>query len=346
MATILLSGGAGYIASHTAVILIERGHDVILLDNFSNAERDVPDRLHYLTGQHLPVIEADLRDREAVARAFNTCPIDLVVHFAALKSVSESETNPLKYFNTNIIGTIHLLDEMQRANVKRIVFSSSATVYGIPETLPITEGAALRPTNVYGRTKSVMEDLITELQRTNILASTLILRYFNPVGAHASALIGEVPIGIPNNLMPYLCQVAARERPALQVFGSDYATHDGTGVRDYIHVVDLAEAHAQAVEFSLRNEGTLTLNLGTGRGTSVLDLVGAFERVTGHSINLKFTSRRPGDVASCYADPSLANTLLGWHAKRGIDDMCRDAWAWYSSRVSIRQVETLYATAG
>ena len=338
MARVLLTGGAGYIGSHTAVALAARGHEVVLLDSFANAERDVPERLRRLTGQTFPVIEVDIRNAALVSAALGAFPVDAVIHFAALKAVGESEADPLLYYDMNIIGTIRLLEAMQARAVRRIVFSSSATVYGQPDASPIPEDAPLRVQNVYGRTKLVMEDLIRELARTAKLAACANLRYFNPVGAHPSALIGESPHGVPNNLMPYVVQVATGERPHLNVFGNDYDTRDGTGVRDYIHVVDLAEAHALALEYIMRNEGALTVNLGTGNGTSVLELVAAFERTTGRRIPLNIAPRRAGDVASYYADPAAAARLFGWQAKLGIDEMCRDSWRWQAKRTGINDV--------
>ncbi len=335
---VLLTGGAGYIASHTAVTLTERGHDVVLLDNFANAERDVPDRLRLLTGRTFPLIEADIRDTAAVSAALAAFPVDAVIHFAALKAVGESEADPLLYYDMNIVGTIRLFEAMQRAGIRRIVFSSSATVYGQPDASPIPEDAPNRVQNVYGRTKLVMEDLIRDLARTGKLLAGANLRYFNPVGAHPSALIGETPTGVPNNLMPYVTQVATGQRPHLNVFGQDYDTRDGTGVRDYIHVVDLAEAHALALEHIFENDVMLTVNLGTGTGVSVLELVAAFERATGRKIPLNFAPRRPGDVASYYADPSTAERIFGWRAKLGVDDMCRDAWRWEAKRAGINDV--------
>ena len=332
MARIMLTGGAGFIGSHTAVVLLERGYNVILLDDFSNAARDVPDRLRQITGVAVPVIEADIRDPDAMRAAFAAFPVDAVVHFAAKKAVGESEADPLLYFDVNILGTIRLLAAMRDAGVGRLVFSSSATVYGDPDTCPISETASLRVTNVYGRTKMVMEGMIEDLSRTGVLAASAILRYFNPVGAHPSGLIGEDPRGVPANLMPYLCQVAAGQRPHLTVFGNDYPTHDGTGVRDFIHVMDLAEAHVAAVERILAHDGGFTVNLGTGTGYSVLDLVHAFKAATGIDVPYEVGPRRPGDVAACYADPGLATSLLGWRASRGVQDMCRDAWHWQSGR--------------
>jgi UDP-glucose 4-epimerase len=338
MARILLTGGAGYIASHTAVALVERGHEVVLLDNFANAERDVPDRLRQLTGRIFPVVEADIRDTQAVVAAMSAVPVDAVIHFAALKAVGESEADPLLYFDMNIAGSIRLFQAMQTAGVRRIVFSSSATVYGQPDVSPIDEDAPTRVQNVYGRTKLVIEDLIRELARTGTLLAAANLRYFNPVGAHPSAMIGETPSGVPANLMPFVTQVATGERPHLNVFGNDYDTPDGTGVRDYIHVVDLAHAHALAVEHILDNDVSVTVNLGTGTGVSVLDLVAAFERTTGRKIPLNFVPRRAGDVAMYYANPAMAERLFGWKATLNVDDMCRDAWRWQAKRAGINDV--------
>jgi UDP-glucose 4-epimerase len=338
VARILLTGGAGYIASHTAVVLLERGHEVVLLDNFANAERDVPARLERLTGKKIPVIEADIRDVPAVVAALKQVPTAAVIHFAALKAVGESEADPILYYDMNIAGTIRLFQAMQETGVERLVFSSSATVYGQPDSSPILEDAPTRVNNVYGRTKLVMEDLIRDLARTGKLKAAANLRYFNPVGAHPSAMIGETPNGVPNNLMPYLTQVATGERPHLNVFGQDYDTPDGTGVRDYIHVVDLARAHALAVEHILSHDVSLTVNLGTGIGISVLDMVRAFEAATGRKIPLNFAPRRPGDVASYYANPAMAAEIFGWKAELDVNDMCRDAWAWQAKRAGINDL--------
>ena len=296
------------------------------------------ERLRRLTGRTFAVIEADIRDSVAVTAALAAFPVDAVIHFAALKAVGESEADPLLYYDMNIVGTIRLLEAMQARGVRRIVFSSSATVYGQPDSSPILEDAPLRVSNVYGRTKLVMEDLIRELTRTGKLAACANLRYFNPVGAHPSALIGETPSGVPNNLMPFVVQVATGERPHLNVFGNDYETRDGTGVRDYIHVVDLGEAHALALEYLLENDVSLTVNLGTGNGTSVLEMVNAFEAATGREIPLNIAPRRPGDVASYYANPALAEGLFGWKAKLGVAEMCRDAWKWQAKRAGINNV--------
>lgn len=335
---VLLTGGAGYIGSHTAAVLAARGHEVVLLDNFANAERDVPARLSRLTGVQMPVVEADIRDVPAVTAALRDYPADAVMHFAALKAVGESEADPLLYYDMNITGTIRLLQAMQEAGVGRIVFSSSATVYGQPDRSPISEDFPTQVENIYGRTKLVMEDLIRDLARTKKLRAAANLRYFNPVGAHPSALIGETPRGVPNNLMPYVSQVATGERPHLNIFGNDYDTPDGTGVRDYIHVMDLAEAHALALEHIAANDVSITVNLGTGEGTSVLQLVRAFETATGRKIPTVIAPRRPGDVSSYYANPALAAATFGWKAKLNVEDMCRDAWKWQAARAGINDI--------
>lgn len=334
----LLTGGAGYIGSHTAVALADRGHDVVILDNFVNAERDVPDRLRRLIGREVTVVEADIRDRDEVAAALRAHPVEAVIHFAALKAVGESEADPLLYYDMNILGTIRLLQAMQETGILRIVFSSSATVYGQPDKSPILEDAPTRVENIYGRTKLVIEDLIRDLARTGKLKGAANLRYFNPVGAHPSAMIGETPYGVPNNLMPYITQVATGERQTLNVFGADYPTRDGTGERDYIHVMDLAEAHALAVEYICAQGQAVTVNLGTGQGTTVLELVKAFETATKRQIQLNIAPRRAGDVASYYANPHLAEKLFGWRAKRNIEDMCRDSWRWQAARRGINDL--------
>lgn len=327
---ILLCGGAGYIGAHTYVVLVERGHDVVVADNFSNSSPGVLARLQQITGRPVPFQPLDLRDREAVVEFFARQPFDAVVHFAALKSVGESCERPLEYFHNNISGTLNLLHGMQAAGVKRLVFSSSATVYGDPASVPVREDAPLQVTNPYGRTKLVMEELIGDLCRSDPGFHAANLRYFNPVGAHESGLIGEDPTGIPNNLMPYICQVAVGRREHLSVFGGDWPTPDGTGVRDYIHVMDLARAHADALDFLQRERRSLTVNLGTGQGVSVLQLVSAFAGAAGREIPYQIVARRAGDVAEVYADPALANEVLGWRAELGVDAMCRDAWRWQS----------------
>ena len=327
---ILVCGGTGYIGSHTCVVLAGRGHDLVVADNFSNSSPRVLGRLQQILGKPVAFERVDLRDRDATRRLLHGGGFDAVVHFAALKAVGESCERPLDYFDNNIAGTIHLLQAMQDAGVKRLVFSSSATVYGDPDRVPVREDAALRVTNPYGRTKLVMEELIADLCASDPSFHAAVLRYFNPVGAHASGLIGEDPGGIPNNLMPFICQVAVGRREKLSVFGGDWPTVDGTGVRDYIHVVDLARAHADAIDALGREGRGFTVNLGTGRGVSVLQLVQAFERACGRPVPCEIVARRAGDVAEVYADPSLANDLLGWRTELDVDAMCRDAWRWQS----------------
>ena len=327
---ILVCGGTGYIGSHTCVVLAERGHDLVLADNFSNSSPRVLERLQAITGTPPAFRRVDLRDRAATRDLLAGGGFDAVVHFAALKSVGESCERPLDYFDNNISGTLHLLQAMQAAGVRRLVFSSSATVYGDPDSVPVTEDAPLRVTNPYGRTKLVMEQLIGDLCASDPAFRAGILRYFNPVGAHASGLIGEDPSGVPSNLMPYICQTAVGRRAKLSVFGGDWPTVDGTGVRDYIHVVDLARAHADAIDALERTAQGFTVNLGTGQGVSVLQLVQAFERASGREVPYEIVARRAGDVAEVYADPALANRLLGWKAELDVDAMCRDAWRWQS----------------
>ena len=327
---ILLCGGAGYIGAHTYVELAARGHDVVVADNLANSSALALERLQRITGAAVAFHQVDMRDRQAMTGVFDGPGFDAVVHFAALKAVGESCERPLDYFDNNISGTISLLQEMKRAGVRRLVFSSSATVYGDPERVPVQETARLQVTNPYGRTKLVMEQLIEDLCRHDPGFRAANLRYFNPVGAHESGLIGEDPAGIPNNLMPYICQVAVGRREKLQVFGGDYPTPDGTGVRDYIHVVDLARAHADALDYLVRSDRSLTVNLGTGRGISVLELLRGFEQASGRPVPYEIVARRPGDVAEVYADPALARELLGWEARLGVEAMCRDAWRWQS----------------
>lgn len=327
---LLVCGGAGYIGSHTCTVLAARGHELTIADSFVNSSPRVLDRLRRIADRPIAFRQADLRDRGQVDALFAGAGYDAVVHFAALKAVGESCERPLDYFDNNIGGTIHLLQAMRAAGVRRLVFSSSATVYGDPEHVPVREDAPLRITNPYGRTKLVMEQLIGDLCGADAGFRAANLRYFNPVGAHASGLIGEDPGGIPNNLMPYICQVAVGRRERLQVFGGDWPTADGTGVRDYIHVMDLARAHADALDYLVEADRSITVNLGTGRGVSVLELVQAFARASGREIPYDIVARRAGDVAEVYADPSLAQRLLGWRAELDVDAMCRDAWRWQS----------------
>lgn len=325
---ILVLGGAGYIGGHTSVVLAERGHQVVIADNFSNSSRAAVARLQQIIGAPLPLYELDVRDAAALAQVFSEYRFDAVMHFAALKAVGESCERPLDYFDNNISGTINVLQAMRVANVRRLVFSSSATVYGDPAQVPVREDAPLQATNPYGRTKLVMEQLIGDLCNADPQFRAAVLRYFNPVGAHPSGLIGEDPNGPPNNLMPFVCQVAVGRRQRLQVFGNDYPTPDGTGVRDYLHVMDLARAHVDALDYLCSKDRSVTVNLGTGHGVSVLEMVKAFERASGRTIAYDIVARRPGDAASVYADPSLAHELLGWKAELDLDAMCRDAWRW------------------
>ena len=325
---ILLTGATGYIASHTWLALHDAGFEVAGLDDHSNSSPKVLERLAALGADVSRFVQADVRDRAALDAAFTRWPIEAVIHFAALKAVGESVARPLAYYAVNVGGLIALADAMQAHDCKTIVFSSSATVYGVPERLPITEDAPLAATSPYGATKLVSEGLLGDIGRADPAWRIALLRYFNPVGAHASGAIGEDPRGLPNNLMPYVTQVAVGKRDRLQVFGDDYDTPDGTGVRDYLHVVDLAEGHVAALRRLLAGQPSLTVNLGTGQGSSVLELVHAFERASGKRIPYDVAPRRPGDVASCYADPSLAADLLGWRATRGLDAMCADSWRW------------------
>lgn len=328
---VLVCGGAGYIGSHACVVLAERGHEVVIADNFCNSSPVVLDRLAQLTGRAPDARNVDVRDAAALAALFAGQRFDAVIHFAALKAVGESCEQPLAYFDNNISGTISLLRAMRDAGVGRLVFSSSATVYGDPRTVPIDEDAPLSSTNPYGRTKLVMEQLIGDVCAADPGLQAISLRYFNPVGAHPSGLIGEAPNGVPNNLMPYICQVATGKRDRLQIFGGDWPTVDGTGVRDYIHVMDLARAHAHALEALDDVRGHLPLNLGAGRGISVLQLLRAFEAASGRGIPYRIVDRRAGDVAEVYADPARAERLLGWRTELDVDAMCRDAWRWQSA---------------
>ena len=324
---ILVTGGAGYIGSHTCVALLEAGHQVTVIDNLCNSNADVLTRVQALTGRSLRFVHGDIRNRDDLARAFAD-GIDAVIHFAALKAVGESCDQPLTYFDNNISGTIVLMQAMQAAGVERLVFSSSATVYGQPDHVPVKEDAPLRVTNPYGRTKLVMEDLIRDWCASRPELSAVLLRYFNPVGAHPSGQIGEDPRGIPNNLMPYIAQVASGQRERLHVFGNDYPTPDGTGIRDYLHVMDLADAHVKALDYATTHTGCEAFNLGTGQGHSVLELVRAFEHASGRKIPCTITQRRPGDVAEIWADPARAMQVLGWAAQYDLAAMCADTWRW------------------
>lgn len=328
--SILITGGAGYIGSHTCVELLHAGYDIVVVDSFTNSKPEALRRVQEIAQRDFPYYQADLLERDALEAVFAKHSIEAVIHFAGLKAVGESVAAPLLYYHNNITGTLVLLDVMRQYGVKNIVFSSSATVYGMPDRVPITEYFPLQPTNPYGRTKWMIEEMLRDLYASDHGWSIALLRYFNPIGAHPSGRIGEDPNGIPNNLMPYITQVAVGKLKELRVFGNDYPTVDGTGVRDYIHVVDLALGHVKALEKVLETTGVEAYNLGTGRGYSVLEVVEAFERATGVNIPYKIVDRRPGDVAVCYADPTKAKRELGWIATRGIEDMCRDAWRWQS----------------
>lgn len=329
--TILVTGGAGYIGSHTCVRLLELGYDVVVLDNFSNSCAEAVRRVEDIARREVVLVEGDINDAALLDRLFQTHKVDAVIHFAGLKAVGESVSQPLRYYHNNVSGTVVLCEAMQRAGVKNMVFSSSATVYGDPATVPIREDFPTSATNPYGRSKLMIEELLGDLYVADDSWNIALLRYFNPVGAHSSGRIGEDPADIPNNLMPYIAQVAVGRREHLNVFGSDYPTPDGTGVRDYIHVMDLAEGHVKALEWLDRDLGIKAFNLGTGKGYSVLDMLHAFEKACGHKLPYVLTDRRPGDVACCYADPTLAAEELGWRAELSLEAMCADAWRWQSN---------------
>ena len=325
---VLVTGGTGYIGSHTAVSLMAAGHEVVLWDNLSNSRAAVVARIGEITGKHPAFVRGDVRDAEALDRLLGEQAFDAVIHFAGLKAVGESVHKPLLYYENNVQGTITLLRALDRAGVRTFVFSSSATVYGDPAQVPVREDSPRSATNAYGRSKIMIEDVLADLAAADSRWRIARLRYFNPVGAHESGLLGEDPQDIPNNLMPYICQVAVGRREALRIFGADYETPDGTGVRDYIHVVDLALGHVAALRYLRAHAGVLTVNLGTGRGYSVLEMVKAFGRACGRPIPYEVVARRPGDVAQYYADPSAAHALLEWRATYDLDAMCRDAWRW------------------
>jgi len=327
---ILVTGGAGYIGSHTCLELLQAGYAVIVVDNLSNSSEESLERVQRLTGKRLEFHKVDLLDKEGLEAVFEKSQPDAVIHFAGLKAVGESVTIPLRYYHNNVTGTVILCEVMGSHNVKNIVFSSSATVYGDPHNVPITEDFPLSPTNPYGRTKLIIEEILRDLHGSDEAWKVVLLRYFNPVGAHPSGVIGEDPHGIPNNLLPYIAQVAVGKLSVLPVFGNDYPTNDGTGIRDYIHVVDLSIAHVSALARVFSDPGVVTYNLGTGQGYSVLEMVSAFEKASGKKIPYRIVGRRPGDIATCYADPSLAKVEMGWSARRGIDDMCADTWHWQS----------------
>ncbi|AXQ79011.1 UDP-glucose 4-epimerase GalE [Streptococcus chenjunshii] len=328
--SILVTGGAGYIGSHTVVELIASGFDVVIVDDFSNSSPEVLNRLHTITGQDIPFYEGSILDKKLLNQIFQENTIESVIHFAAFKAVGESVAEPLKYYHNNITGTIVLLEAMTENKVKNIVFSSSATVYGMNNISPLTEDMPTSATNPYGYTKVMMEQILNDVVAADKEWSLTNLRYFNPIGAHKSGLIGEAPNGIPNNIMPYITQVAVGRLQELNVFGDDYDTPDGTGVRDYIHVVDLAKGHVLAVKNNLEHKGAKVYNLGTGTGYSVLDLVKTFETVNHVAIPYTIKARRAGDIATCYADPTKAKTELGWEAKKELSDMVKDSWRWQS----------------
>jgi len=327
---ILLTGGAGYIGSHTCVMLLEQGHDVVVVDNLCNSKVESLKRVEKITGKKICFYQDDLCNLSKIEEIFRNHAIDAVIHFAGLKSVAESVSQPLSYYQNNIDGTLVLCEAMRANGVKNLVFSSSATVYGNPEKVPIQENAPVGAFNPYGRSKLFIEKILKDLYVSDKSWNISLLRYFNPVGAHASGLIGEDPSGLPNNLMPYVSQVAVGKLPELMVYGDDYETPDGTGVRDYIHVMDLAKGHLKALEKLTSGPGLVTYNLGTGKGYSVLEMVAAFEKASGKQIPYQIVGRRPGDIPTCYADPSFAEKELGWTACRGIDEMCADAWRWQS----------------
>ena len=326
---ILVTGGAGFIGSHTLIELIAAGHNPVVVDNLSNASPEAIHRVEKIVGQPIPFYEVDIRDREGLEKVFSQHTFDCCIHFAGLKAVGESVQKPWEYYENNIGGTLVLVDVMRKHGLKNIIFSSSATVYGAPDTMPITEDCPKGSvTNPYGQTKSMLEQVLTDIQKADPQWNVVLLRYFNPIGDHKSGTIGEDPNGIPNNLMPYITQVAVGKLQQLGVFGNDYPTHDGTGVRDYIHVVDLAKGHVCALSAIEKKCGLAVYNLGTGQGYSVLDLVHAFEKATGVKVPYVIKPRRSGDVAECWSDPSKAARELGWKAQYGIEDMCEDAWRW------------------
>lgn len=328
---ILTTGGAGFIGSHTCIELIENGYEPVVVDNLSNSKEESLKRVREITGSDIAFHRVDLLDKQALFDVFAEHDIHAVIHFAGLKAVGESTQIPLQYYHNNITGTLILCEAMAAHNVKNMVFSSSATVYGDPHKTPITEDFPLSASNPYGRTKLMIEEILRDLYNSDKTWNIALLRYFNPVGAHKSGKIGEDPNGIPNNLFPYISQVACGRLEKLKVFGNDYPTKDGTGVRDYIHVVDLARGHIKALEKLESKPGVFACNLGTGKGYSVLEAIQAFEKASNKKVPYEITSRRPGDIAACYADPSFANSELGWQAEHGLDEMCRDAWRWQSA---------------
>jgi len=332
---ILITGGAGYIGSHTCVELLNAGYELVVVDNLSNSKLEALARVQLITGRELPFHLVDVRDKEALRVVFELYDFEAVIHFAGLKAVGESVKHPLRYYDHNVGGAVALCEVMAEFGVNRLVFSSSATVYGEPDVMPIREDFPVGgTTNPYGASKLMVENILHDLQASDPAWRIAVLRYFNPVGAHASGSIGEDPNGIPSNLMPYIAQVAVGRRDCLSIFGRDYATQDGTGVRDYIHVVDLAKGHLAALDYLEKKSGLLTVNLGTGQGLSVLDMVNAFETASGIQIPYQIIERRQGDIACCYADPTLAAEVLGWRAELGVDAMCNDAWRWQSTNLN------------
>lgn len=329
---IAVTGGAGYIGSHTTTLLLEAGHEVLILDSFDNAEDDVPDRVAGVAGRGAEVARCDITDAATLGRELGAFKPEALIHFAGLKAVGEAVENPLEYYRVNVGGSVTLFQEMAKIACNRLVFSSSATVYGDPDEVPIPETHKLDPTNPYGHSKRMVEQVIEDWGVANPALAAINLRYFNPVGAHPSARIGEAPQGVPNNLMPYVAQVAQGRREQLSVFGDDYDTPDGTGVRDYIHVMDLARAHLAALDLTGRETGVQAINVGTGTGYSVLEMIRAFETASGKPVPYTVTARRPGDIATSLANPEKAKTRMGWQAELGLDDMCRDAWAWQRGR--------------
>ena len=328
---VLVAGGAGYIGSHTVIELLKENRDVVIVDDFSNSNPIVLDRIKQISKKEIRFYELDIKNEKKLEQIFKENKIDSVIHFAAYKAVGESVEKPLEYYTNNLVSALVVLNVMKKYNVNNFVFSSSATVYGDPHTCPITEDFPLSTTNPYGATKLMIEDMLRDISKADKNLNIAILRYFNPVGAHKSGLIGEDPNGIPNNLMPYITKVAVGQLEELSVFGDDYNTDDGTGVRDYIHVVDLAKGHTKALDKLEENSGLVTYNLGTGNGYSVLDVIKAFEKASGRKVAYKVVDRRPGDIAMCYADSTKANEELGWYAEFGIEEMCEDSWRWQSN---------------
>lgn len=333
---ILLTGGAGYIGSHTAVVLSEAGHEVVIYDNFCNSDPSVLSRLEKILGKPLTCVEGDIRDTKLLEQTFRQYQIEAVIHFAGLKAVGESVINPLKYYDANVVGSLSLLKAMGVCGVRKIVFSSSATVYGNPEYLPVDENHPIRPTNPYGQTKAQIEKILSDLAQSDSGWRIVCLRYFNPVGAHCAGVIGEDPNGIPNNLMPYIAQVAIGKLDKLNIYGNNYNTLDGTGVRDYIHVVDLAEGHLLALNYLESHSGWIAINLGTGRGYSVLDIVDAYEKASGQKIRCQIVDRRQGDIDASYAEVNLAKIRLGWSSARSLADMCETSWKWQKFRMGLK----------